>query len=410
MWIRSLLHFIAAVVVPAATADVTVQHVVSPPGVPTDPAAIDWNRDDRSGKIQIARSLAPALRGRVGATSEAVLSTGKNNNKRRLQKDAEQEKKDDVFQKDAAKTRAHLEKIAEMELKNRVKEADEATKAAEKVESERIKAEKEAAELTARAEAEQGKDEENNEEASTDAEDFSHFLEPERPETETESATETTMPEAETAAEAEDLFQIFEPEPEPEVEDEDFLHMSEANPMPEPEEKAEDLFHMPEPETYTYADNFPGPEIRTEKERSRQVPNLNSSQGGIRNMTPGGKFGMSLVFISLFALILVAAFRSRSRSTSKGEKYWEMNDQTNEYDVTAFHSRSRRSNRKRGKYWEMDDKTDGGTNEFYANADTNTVTNTDTDIDVEAMEELDDIIDHIETAPTQGTDEGFKIW
>jgi len=87
-----------------------------------------------------------------------------------------------------------------------------------------------------------------------------------------------------------------------------------------------------------------------------------------------------------------------------------MNDQTNEYDVTAFHSRSRRSNRKRGKYWEMDDKTDGGTNEFYANADTNTVTNTDTDIDVEAMEELDDIIDHIETAPTQGTDEGFKIW
>ena len=289
MWIRSLLHFIAAVVVPAATADVTVQHVVSPPGVPTDPAAIDWNRDDRSGKIQIARSLAPALRGRVGATSEAVLSTGKNNNKRRLQKDAEQEKKDDVFQKDAAKTRAHLEKIAEMELKNRVKEADEATKAAEKVESERIKAEKEAAELTARAEAEQGKDEENNEEASTDAEDFSHFLEPE---TETESATETTIPEAETAAEAEDLFQIFEPEPV--VEDEDFLPMSEANPMPEPEEKAEDLFHMPEPETYTYADNFPGPEIRTEKERSRQVPNLNSSQGGIRNMTPGGKFGMSL--------------------------------------------------------------------------------------------------------------------
>ncbi len=426
MWIRSLLHVITAVVAPAATADVTVQHVVSPvvsnaeakaaPGVPTDPAAIDWNRDDHSGKIQIARSFAPALRGRVGAISEAVLATGKTNNKRRMQKDAKQEKKDDIFQKDAAKTRAHLEKIAEMELKNRVKEANEAAKAAEKEESERIKAEEKAAELAAKAGAEQGEDVENDEEASTDAEDLlSHFLEPE---TETESATETE-------SEAEDLFHIFEPdtvpEPEAEAEDKDFL-MSEPNTMPEPEEEAEDLFYIPEPETKvetmtpeleTDADHFPGPEIRTETERSRQVPNLNSSQSGIRNMTPGGKFGMSLVFISLFALILVAAFRSRSRRTSKGEKYWEMNDQADEYDVTAVHSRSRR-NRKRGKYWEMDDQTDGGPNEFFAkadtNTDTNTNTNTDTDINVEAMEELDDIIDHIATAPTQGTDEGFEIW
>ena len=193
--------------------------------------------------------------------------------------------------------------------------------------------------------------------------------------------------------------------------------MSEQNTMPEPKEEAEDLFHMPEPETKTMpepatdADHIPGPEIRTEKERSRQVPNLNSSQGGIRNMTSGGKFGMSLVFISLFALILVAAFRSRSRHTSEGEKYWEMNDQTdgtNKYDIAAFQSRSRRTgNRKRGKYLEMDDQTD---DESYTNADTNTDTNTATDINVEAMEELDDIIDQITTAPTQGTDEGFEIW
>lgn len=346
MWICSLLHIIAAVAAPAATADV------------------------------IDRSFKPALRGRVGAISEAVLAPGKANSKRRMQKD-------DIFQKDAAKTRAHLEKIAEMELKNRVKEANEAAKAAEKEE-------KEAAKAAEKEESERIKD---DEEASTDAEDFSHFLEPE---TETESATV----------------------PEPEFEDKDFLHMSEQNTMPEPKEEAEDLFHMPEPETETMpepatdADHFPGPEIRAETERSRQVPNLNSSQGGIRNMTPGGKFGMSLVFISLFTLILVTAFRSRSRHTSKGEKYWEMNDQTdgtNKYDVAAFQSRSRR-NRKCGKYLEMDDQTDDGTSESYTNADTNTDTNTATDINVEAMEELDDIIDCIATAPTRGTDEGFEIW
>ena len=401
MWICSLLHVIAAVAAPAATADVTVQHVVSPvvskaPGAPTNPAGIDWNRDDHSGKIHIDRSLTPALRGRVGAINEVVLAPGKTNNKRRMQKD-------DIFQKDAAKTRAHLEKIAEMELKNRVKEANEAAKAAEKEE-------KEAAKAAEKEESERIKD---DEEASTDAEDFSHFLEPE---IETESAT---VPEAE----AEDFLPmpelLVDTVSEPEFEDKDFLHMSEQNTMPEPKEEAEDLFHMPEPETKTMpepatdADHIPGPEIRTEKERSRQVPNLNSSQGGIRNMTSGGKFGMSLVFISLFALILVAAFRSRSRhTTSKGEKYWEMNDQTdgtNKYDVAAFQSRSRRTgNRKRGKYLEMDDQTDDGTSEFYA--DTNTDTNTATDINVEAMEELDDIIDQITTAPTQGTDEGFEIW
>ena len=164
MWICSLLHVIAAVAAPAATADVTVQHVVSPvvhvskaPGAPTNPAA------------QIDRSFKPALRGRVGAISEAVLAPGKANNKRRMQKD-------DIFQKDAAKTRAHLEMIAEMELKNRVKEANEAAKAAEKEE-------KEAAKAAEKEESERIKD---DEEASTDAEDFSHFLEPE---IETESAT-----------------------------------------------------------------------------------------------------------------------------------------------------------------------------------------------------------------------------
>ena len=89
-----------------------------------------------------------------------------------------------------------------------------------------------------------------------------------------------------------------------------------------------------------------------------------------------------------------------------------MNDQTdgtNKYDVAAFQSRSRR-NRKCGKYLEMDDQTDDGTSESYTNADTNTDTNTATDINVEAMEELDDIIDCIATAPTRGTDEGFEIW
>jgi len=56
--------------------------------------------------------------------------------------------------------------------------------------------------------------------------------------------------------------------------------------------------------------------------RSQEMTNGNP--GGIRGMSPGGKFGMSLVFLSLFALLVAAAVRhKRRREAWKEEKEFD---------------------------------------------------------------------------------------
>ena len=47
----------------------------------------------------------------------------------------------------------------------------------------------------------------------------------------------------------------------------------------------------------------------------QEIPN--SSQGGIRGMTPGGKFGIALVFIALFSLIAFAVFQLQAHADRK---------------------------------------------------------------------------------------------
>jgi len=265
-----LLLLIHAVVAPAAaihaTTDVTVQHassVVSKAeakakaapdnSVLTGPAATDRNRHD-----QIVRSLAAGRRGRGAA------------NNRRLQEDSEPEKKNEIFHAEndaAAKTRAHLAKIAEMESKKRVRE---------------------------------GRD---------DAGDASDVEMDEK-----EASIRSNDDEAYKAAKAEKLEGIV---------NDRIGFVEDLNEKDNTGTK--DLF-QPEPATKTKA----APTLKSTETmlpdtiktvRSQEMSEPDSSHGGIRSMTPGGKWGMSIAFISLLALIFINVNQTRSRRGSKAGKY-----------------------------------------------------------------------------------------
>lgn len=107
--------------------------------------------------------------------------------------------------------------------------------------------------------------------------------------------------------------------------------------------------------------------------RSQEMSN--GHPGGIRGLSPGGKFGVSLLFIALFALLVAAAVRRKRRREAWREE--------KEFDGTS------------------DDHNDLA---FDANADT------DANADVAAtkasmMKEIDDVVAglDIDSAPTQDT-------
>ena len=125
----------------------------------------------------------------------------------------------------------------------------------------------------------------------------------------------------------------------------------------------------------------------------QQVPN--SSQGGIRGMTPGGKFGISLVFIALFALVVFAAFQVQAYASRKDFRVWIPWKKTNE-----------RSD-------------DGIKNDSTLRANGTTDINTSTDTNSGLHKELDDLVEYLRVveASTQDTDicafeegEGFEVW
>lgn len=262
MWIRLLL-LIHVVVAPAAaihvTADVAVRHAsslvskseakakaVSDNSVLTGPATSDENRH-----AQIVHSLRGAA------------------NNRRLQEDTEPEKKNEIFHAEndaAAKTRAHLAKIAEMESKKRVRE---------------------------------GRD---------DAGDASDVETDEK-----DASIRSNDDEAYKAAKAEKLEDV--------VEDRNGF----AEDLNEKDNTGtKDLF-QPEPVTKTkIAPTFKSTETML-PDTIRKNTDPDSSQGGIRSMTPGGKWGMSVAFISLLALIFINAYQTRSR-----REYLGTGNQTND--------------------------------------------------------------------------------
>ena len=219
MWIRLLL-LIQAVVAPAAathvTADVVVQHASS-----VVPSAKAKAAPDNIVLEPASRSIAPALRSRDAASHTS----------RRLQEDTVPEKKGDIFHAEndaAAKTRAHLAKIAEMESKKRIRE---------------------------------GRD---------DASDV-----------------ETDEKEASIRSNNDDAYKAA---------------------------KTKDLFHRTESKmktTPTLTETTMPDTIKTVRWQDQSEPD--SSQGGIRSMTPGAKLGMSVAFVSLLALIFINVYQTRSR-------------------------------------------------------------------------------------------------
>ena len=265
MWIRLLL-LIHVVVAPAAaihvTADVAVQHAsslskseakakaVSGNSVLTGPATSDENRH-----AQIVHSLRGAA------------------NNRRLQEDTEPEKKNEIFHAEndaAAKTRAHLAKIAEMESKKRVREGRDDAGDASDVETDK----KEASIRSNDDESYKAAKTEKWEDVVEDRNGFAEHLN-EKENTDTK-----------------DLFQ------------------------PESQMKTKPRLKSTEtmlPDT-----------IKTVRSQEKIDPD-SSSQGGIRSMTPGGKWGMSVAFISLLALIFINAYQTRSR-----REYLGTGNQTND--------------------------------------------------------------------------------
>ena len=125
----------------------------------------------------------------------------------------------------------------------------------------------------------------------------------------------------------------------------------------------------------------------------QQVPN--SSQSGIRGMTPGGKFGISLVFIALFALIAFAVFQLQAHASRKDFRVGIPWKRTNERSDDGI-------------------KTDSA---LRANGTTDVNTSTDTNSGLH--KELDDLVEYLRVveASTQDTDicafeegEGFEVW
>ena len=263
MWIRLLL-LIHVVVAPAAaihgTTDEAVQHAssafsksetkakaVSDNSVLTGPATSDENRHD-----QIVHSLRGAA------------------NNRRLQEDTEPEKKNEIFHAEndaAAKTRAHLAKIAEMESKKRVREGRDDAGDASDVETDKK-----------------------------------------------EASIRSNDDEAYKAAKAEKLEDV--------VEDRNGF----AEDLNEKDNTGtKDLF-QPEPATKTkIAPTFKSTETMLPDTIRKNTDPDSSSQGGIRSMTSGGKWGMSIAFISLLSLIVINVYQTRPR-----REYLGMRKQTND--------------------------------------------------------------------------------
>ena len=229
MWIRLLL-LIHVAVAPAGAihtnADVAAQHA----------SYVAYEAEARANAAPdnivltepTARSLAPALRDRDAATHTS----------RRLQEDIKPEKKNEIFHTEddaAAKTRAHLAKIAEMESKKRIREGRDDARDVEKEEKE----------TSIRS----------NDDEAAKTKDLFH-----RTESKTKTKptlTETTMPDT----------------------------------------------------------------IKTVRWQDKSDPD--SSQGGIRSMAPGRKWGMSIAFISLISLIIINVYQTRYPRGSKSEKYYD---------------------------------------------------------------------------------------
>ena len=128
----------------------------------------------------------------------------------------------------------------------------------------------------------------------------------------------------------------------------------------------------------------------------QEMPNSSQGQGGIRGMTPVGKFGISLVFIALFALIVFAAFQLQAYAKRKDFRVGIPRKKMNELsdDGTKNNSAIR---------------ANGGTTEI----------NTSTDTNSGLHKELDDLVEYLRVveASTEDTDicafeegEGFEVW
>ena len=128
----------------------------------------------------------------------------------------------------------------------------------------------------------------------------------------------------------------------------------------------------------------------------QEMPNSSQGQGGIRGMTPGGKFGISLVFIALFALVVFAAFQLKAYAKRKDFRVGIPRKKMNEHsDDGTKHNSAIRAN--------------GGTTEI----------NTSTDTNSGLHKELDDLVEYLRVveASTEDTDicafeegEGFEVW
>ena len=166
-------------------------------------------------------------------------------------------------------------------------------------------------------------------------------------------------------------------EPSEEIEDLN-LFAPVTEPEPEPEEKTTPM------------------DITTSKSDEvflQEIPD--SSQGGIRGMTPGGKFGISFVFIALFALIAFAVFQLQAHASRKDFRVGIPWKRTNERSDDGI-------------------KTDSS---LRANGTTDINTSTDTNSGLH--KELDDLVEYLRVveASTEDTDicafeegEGFAVW
>ena len=192
----------------------------------------------------------------------------------------------------------------------------------------------------------------------------------------TQEATEQT--ESESAMKENVFIEDTNDEPSEEIEDLNLFAPVTEPERPEPEEKT-----TPLDTTANQSDEV----------FLQQVPN--SSQGGIRGMTPGGKFGISLVFIALFALVVFAAFQVQAYASRKDFRVGIPWKKTNE-----------RSD-------------DGMKNDSTLRANGTTDINTSTDTNSRLHKELDDLVEYLRVveASTQDTDicafeegEGFEVW
>ena len=92
--------------------------------------------------------------------------------------------------------------------------------------------------------------------------------------------------------------------------------------------------------------------------RSQEMSN--GEPGGIRGLSPGGKFGVSLLFIALFALLVAAAVRhKRRREAWKEEEGQEFDGTSDDHNDLAFDADSNVAATKASMMKEIDDVVAG---------------------------------------------------